>query len=375
MSNAFSKFVKDNKIFRDERYLYPEFVPETLPHRDSEIDEIAFALQPVLKGGKPQNIFVSGVSGTGKTVTVKSVLRQLEEFSDRAKSVYLNCFEFKTRYSILSKITNFLGHPVPRRGIAADEVFDQMLNALKKIDFTPVIVLDEFDQLIEKDEASKILYDLLRVSDYQKSRFGLIILSNDSELITKLDSRVKSSLNSQAIEFKPYTPQQLKDILKERCKYAFFDNVLGKDVINVAAAHAAKNNGDARIAIEALLKAGRLAVRENSPKVSVEQLKKAFNLTETRQLQKSFPSLDFNEKILLKILTEKDKINSGDLFEEYKKISKEPLTERSFRSKISRLEKLKLVKTMPVEKGIHGKTRKISLFIEKKELLQKLEQA
>ncbi len=358
--NVFSKFAKENLIFKDERFLYPEFVPEKLPHRDAEIDEIAFALQPVLNGGKPQNIFVLGASGTGKTVTVKKVLQQLEEFSDRAKSLYLNCFEYNTRYSILAKITNFLGYPVPRRGIATDEVYQQMLNSMKRIDFTPIIVLDEMDQLLKGEEAPKILYDLLRVSDYQKSRFGLVLISNEPGILLRLDSRVKSSLNEQRVEFNSYLPQQLKDILSERCKYAFFSGVLENEVVNVAAAFSAKNNGDARIAIESLLKAGRLAVKENSPKVLVKHLRQAFSSVESRTIQKAFPTLDKNEKIILGILCEKPMF-SGKLFEAYKKKAKKPLTERSFRSKLAYLESLSLIKSKPIEKGIHGKTRELSL--------------
>ncbi len=371
-SNVFSKFSKENPVFKDERYLYPEHIPERLPHRDSEVDEIAFALQPVLRGGKPQNIFVSGVSGTGKTVTVKKVLAQLEEFSDRAKMLYLNCFEFNTRYSILAKITNFLGNPVPRRGIAADEVFEQMLTSMKRIDFTPIIILDEFDQLLKGNEASRILYDLLRVSDYQKSRFGIVLISNDETLLIKLDSRVKSSLNEQKIVFNAYKPMQLKDILKERCRYAFFDNVLEDEVVNVASAFASKNNGDARIAIESLLKAGRLAVKENSSTVTVLHLKNAFESIESRVVQKSFPSLDEHEKILLKILSEKKSIKSGELLKEYLTKAKNPLTERSFRTKLANLENLNLIESKAIEKGIHGKTREIFLKVDKKDILFRL---
>jgi cell division control protein 6 len=139
---------EEGEIFRDEKFLYPEFVPERLPYRDAQIDEMVHAFQPVLKGGKPQNVFVFGASGTGKTVTVKYVLRELEAFSNRAKGLYLNCFEYNTRQAVLNQICVFLGVPVPRRGIATDEVYSELLLALKKADFVPLIVLDELDQLM-----------------------------------------------------------------------------------------------------------------------------------------------------------------------------------------------------------------------------------
>ena len=55
-TNVFDKGSKIHRIFKDERFLYPEFVPERLPHRDSEIDALVFALKPVSEGRKPQNV-------------------------------------------------------------------------------------------------------------------------------------------------------------------------------------------------------------------------------------------------------------------------------------------------------------------------------
>lgn len=372
--NIFSKQKKLQEIFKDERFLYPEFVPEKLPHRDSEIDSLVYSLKPVLSGKKPENVFVTGESGTGKTVTVKFVLNELHEYSDRAKSLYVNCFEFNTRHAVLSAVTNFLGNPVPRRGVATDEVYSRLLSSLKSIDFTPIIVLDEVDQLFADEEASKLFYDLLRVVEYGKHCFGLIFISNDSELTAKFDSRVKSSLASQTIVFQKYSPQQLKDILNERCQYAFHSSKLESEVINVAAGHAAKLNGDARVAIECLLKAGREAERENAGKVSLEHLKKAFLQLDSTALKKTVKFLKENQKIILKILIENDSMNSGELYERYSKQSKEPLTLRRFRDLVNELEKFDLIKMEDAVHEIKGRTRKISLKVPKNLLQNELSQ-
>lgn len=368
VSNNIFSSIGGNEIFRDEKFLYPEFVPERLPFRDAQIDEIAHALKPVLRGGRPQNLFVFGPSGTGKTVTVKYVLRELEKFSDRAKGLYLNCFEFNTRQAILSKACNFLGVPVPRRGIATDEVYSELLSALKRSDFTPIIVLDELDQLLQGGIASNILYDLLRVVEFQKSRLGIVIISNEGSLVSGLDSRVRSSLLHLPVEFVPYKPAQLKEILRERAKYAFHDSVLERDVINVAAAHAAKNNGDARLAIESLLRAGRIAVRTKSSKVKVLHLKNAFDSIHSRSLDKAKDFLDKNEKTILRMLCKKDNVFSGALFKEFSGKTGNALTQRSFRKKLNRLESLKLVSMELKEKGMRGRTRIIKLAQPRKEI-------
>ena len=363
--NIFSRTEKKEKrVFKDERFLYPEFVPERLPFRDSEIDSLVFALNPVTKGAKPQNIFVCGPTGVGKTVAVKFVLKQLEEFSDRAKASYFNCFEFNSRHSILSGIANLLGAAVPRRGIATDETYTKLIELLKKATFTPIAVLDEADQL-PREELSSLLYDLLRVTEQQKNHICVVLVSNDEGFTASLDARVKSSLSPQAISFSAYSPQQLKQILQERSEFAFQKNALPADVVSVAAAHAAKLGGDARIAIESLLRAGREAERENSATVELKHLRKAFESVDAASSLKSLKFLGDDEKLLLSIVSSKQSIASGEIYSLYKKKSKAPLSERRLRDLMNGLEQKRLVKSELLDLGNKGKTKQFSCSVEK----------
>jgi len=373
-SNIFESSSKEHGIFKDERFLYPEFVPERLPHRDAEIDALVFALKPVASGKKPQNSLVVGKSGTGKTAAVKYVLKELEEFSERARYLYVNCFEFNTRHGILTEISNFLGEPTPRRGIATDEAYTRLLIALKKATFTPIVVLDEVDQLLHEGEASKLFYDLLRVVEHGQKGFGIVLISNDFSFSTKLDSRVKSSLASQTVLFEPYSPQELKEILKARAEYAFLPTVVEAEAINIAAAHAAKLGGDARIAIECLLRAGRLAERENAAKLSPKHLKSVFAEVDASGLEKYFSALSEHEKQVLGLVPGNSEIASGELFRQYEKAVSNPLTERSFRAMLSRLESLNLVRTFYTGKGSRGRARIVSLLVPKQALLRLLKE-
>lgn len=366
--NVFSKKVKLHELLKDERFLYPEFVPERLPFRDAEVDSLVFALQPVLKGKKPQNAFVCGRSGSGKTATVKFVLNELQQYSDRAKGLYINCFQLNTRHSVLTQIANFLGEATPRRGIATDEAYSNVLDALKQSSFIPVVVLDEADQLLHDKEASKLFYDLLRVVEYGKGRFGLIFISNLSNFVAMLDDRVKSSLAEQTVAFEPYSPQQLKEILKQRAQYSFHSNALDKEAINVAAAHAAKLGGDARIAIESLLRAGRAAEKENAKFVSAEHLKQVFSEVDARALQKALEYLSGTEREILSLIPANGAIASGDLFELYSGSVESPLTQRRFRSLVSELERMALLRAEETVKKPRGRTRMISLAFPKNQL-------
>ena len=291
--------------------------------------------------------------------------------TDKVKTLYINCFEFSSRHSILTEIANFVEHPMPRRGIASDEAFTAILESIKKIHFSPLIILDEFDQLVRENQANALLYDLLRMNNYSKKAFTLIMISNNKESLTKLDDRVKSSLSQETIEFKSYTPQELKGILKERSKLAFLDDVLDEDVINVAAAHAAKNNGDARIAIEALWKAGKQAVKENAETVSVAHIRQGLKSIYSRILIKSKPSLSENEKLVLKLLCGQKEISSGELFEKFSKKNPD-LSDRSFRKIISRLDELSLINAVEHKHENKGMTRLISLNVEEEAVKNEL---
>ncbi|MEM4662714.1 MAG: AAA family ATPase [Candidatus Diapherotrites archaeon] len=360
-------------ILKDERFLYPDYIPERLPFRDFQINEIVDALKPVLRGAKPHNLFLFGPTGTGKTVTARFVLKELESYSSKAKGIYVNCFEFHTRNAVLNKLCISAGNPVPRRGLAADELYSEFIQTIKTKKIIPIVVFDEADRLIKEKTSSQLLYDLLRVDEqHGPLHIGIILISNFPDVLSLLDQRVYSSLSAKSVEFQRYTPEQLKQILEDRAKNAFFENALEKDVINLAAAYGAKCNGDARVAIEVLLFAARLAEKENAKQVTITHLKRAFENIKPRALQKAAPFLDEHEKKILKIVCEKGPIFSGELYKLYTLEVSDPQTERNFRDKVNRLAELKLLNVKEIKEGIRGKTRQISLAQPKEAVLKQL---
>jgi len=370
--NLFEKAFKENTIFLDERFLYPEFLPEKLIHREKEIESLVYCFEPILKARKPLNVFLAGPTGVGKTVSVKYVLSQLEESFDRAKSIYLNCFEFNSRSSVLSSIANFVGAGIPRRGLATDEIFSHMLEGMKKCGFTPIVILDEVDQLLISESNAKLLYDLLRVIEYEKQRIGIVMISNDAALVSKLDSRIRSSMAEQTILFEKYSPQELKSILSSRAELAFIKNAISPDVIGIAAAHAAKLGGDARVAIESLLKAGRIAERENAKEVSIDHLKKAFEFVDSASLLKGLPHLSEIEIDLLKIIAENQPIVSGKVYEIYSTLVEAPLKQRRLREILLDLAKKNFISIKSMMRGNKGNTKEFSLMLPEKMLLAEI---
>jgi archaeal cell division control protein 6 len=348
MANIFESS-KENSLLKDERYLYSDFVPEQLPFRDKEIGEMVFCLKPASQGKKPTNLFLHGVPGTGKTVSSKFVLNELTEYSDRVKALYINCFELKSKHSILAKVTNFLGYPIPARGLSSEEIFDRFIATIKNNNFIPVLVLDEAEQLLKQEDTKNMLYDFSRLGEQYKLFLGLVFLSNDKMFLSMLDDRTRSSLQVSTLSFEKYSSLQLKEILKERSKFAFFPNVLDEEVIPLCAAHASKK-GDARIAIEVLLKAARFAEKENAKQVRVKHVRQAFMQEKPIKFEIA-ENLSEQEKLVLDFIGNKE-FSAGEIYSKLKR----KFAERTLRSAISSLEGKKLIKTEKSQKG-KGTTR------------------
>ncbi|MFH7880610.1 MAG: AAA family ATPase, partial [Candidatus Aenigmatarchaeota archaeon] len=200
-------------VFKNEEALYPEYLPNSLPHRENQIKFLADCINILAKNQKPSNIFVYGPPGVGKTAVVKFVIREFENYSG-IKCIYINCWEFNTSFSIIFEILRQIGIFSPRRGIAKDEIFLKLVEYLEKSKNNLVVALDEIDILIKKDQ--EVIYDLLRIGNYTKQKILLIFISNNKYILKDLEERIKSSLDLEEIEFRPYTFLEMKEIVEER---------------------------------------------------------------------------------------------------------------------------------------------------------------
>ncbi|MEM5843689.1 MAG: AAA family ATPase [Candidatus Aenigmatarchaeota archaeon] len=349
--------IYESRIFKNEEVLSPDYLPEFLPHREDKIKQIARNLMPVARGSAGQNTFIFGPPGIGKTHVIKFVFREFEDFSENIKTIYINCWDYNTPLSILTKIANELGVFAPRRGISKDEVLEKMIEFLGKTKRGLVVCLDEVDQLIFK--SPEILYDLLRINQYLKNPVCLVFISNFKDVFVNLDPRIKSSLRVEEIEFKPYNVQEMKDIIEERIKNAFHS--VEEGVAILVANFAVQKGSDVRVGLECLLRAGRLAESENSDKLKVLHVKKVLPQIKPAKPKILEENISENEKIILEILKEKKSLTSGELYREYCKKTENPLSDRAFRDLINHLNQIGLIKIKEVKKGMKGKTRIISI--------------
>jgi cell division control protein 6 len=206
---------------------------------------------------------IYGPAGIGKSTCVKHVLEKLEN-QGRVKTVYINCWQYNTRSSLLTQLLIELGYPAPRKGKPVDELLSKIREWLDKRK-NVAVALDEFDQL---DERTEVVYDLQLLNREAENRVGIVMISNWDPSSLTLDPRSRSRLNYQTLQFKPYNVGQLREILENRASRAFRSGSVSDEVLNEIAERVAEQSGDCREALEMLLRAGRKADSESCSKIS-----------------------------------------------------------------------------------------------------------
>ncbi len=361
-SNIFHK-TKENRIIKDERFLREDYLPEKILYRDTEIDELVYYLKPITYGAKPTNVFITGGTGTGKTLCLKYVLNELSEYTDRVLPIYINCYYYSSPASILAYLCEQIGIALPRRGISLQEYFDRIFEYLKKNKQNLILAFDETDiLLLNKD--SRFIYDIAR-SPNKDIQMGVVMVSNNPGLVAQIDDKIRNSLSFSTILFEKYTPSQIKDILKDRISYALERNSLHPESLGIITGYAARNNGDVRLAINTLLLAAKEAEKSNSPLIQPEHVYKVIAYSASSKIVQALGSLKKEELDILSQIQETE-LPSSKIYENYKSSSTNPLKERRFRGIISLLISKKLVSSRFVSQGSKGTKRYLKLAFPRK---------
>jgi cell division control protein 6 len=327
-------------IIKNEDALTPDFFPPEFLHRESEKKEVAITLNSIIESKAPESAFIFGPTGTGKTSIAKNLLQQLKEYSSKTICVYANCWQSNTKQAILSKIAEEMKLVLPRRGISNDEFKESIIEAAQRDKKVIAIILDEIDVLFS-NKSEDVLYELSRNKEMHSVPTTIIGISNSKELFVKIDIRLKSSLQMKKIEFKQYSPAQLKDILIQRAKIALKDGTFDEEIISLCAVQGAKRGGDARVAISILSKSAKIAQKENSAKILPNHVKKVVEEEVKTQSKEKDENLSELEEKIIQLLKEDGKTAATAIYEKMQKQTE--YKERSIRTALSKLQERKKV--------------------------------
>ena len=385
INNFFEQYLKKESVFLDKAVLSSSYLPEDVLYREEQVEEVAQILAPALRSEKPSNLFIYGKTGTGKTLSIKFVLRSMMGIAQQnnlhLKFIYLNCKLKRvadTEYRLIAQLIKEYGKEVPVTGLPTDEIYNIFYTLLDQEKHTLLLVLDEVDQLTKKI-GDDILYNLTRINaELKNSQICLIGISNNLIFSENLDSRVKSSLSEEELVFPPYNALQIQNILRIRTLKAFRENAVLPGVIEKCAAYAAREHGDVRRAIDLLRVAGEIAERSGSLIIEISHLDDAQQkveadtiLTAAINQPKQFQAVLY---AILSIAPQKRNFFTGEIYELYQTICRQSklnvLTQRRISDILAELDMLGIITARIISKGRYGRTRDISLSLEENVILK-----
>lgn len=377
---TFDEILSKPTLFKNRNVLSPHFVPEVLPFREKEIRKIMVAVAPALAGERPRNMFIYGKTGTGKTCTARRVMQEFEQRKSGAKSIYVNCRMYNSRYRIIQKIAKEFIPELDKSGFGLAVFYEKLIEFVHSGQSTRlIIILDEVDMVKDLDE---LIYTLTRMNDELKNgSISIIGITNRLSFKEALDPRSKSSLCETEMVFTPYTPVQLRAILDQRAMEGFREGAVHESAVNLAAAISAQETGDARYALKLLLKAGEIADENGENIITDKDVEEARRNVDIDLAAETIATLPTHQQLVLLAVanlsikgnqyqrlpgadTDSEKtLMSGEVYEEYSKVcrqyKKPKRSARWYREYLNDLEMLGLITTVESGRGMRGHTRLI----------------
>jgi len=274
--------------------LSPHYVPPTLPHRELQIETLLgnFAAALAQPSKSPLRIVqIVGRVGTGKTSTaIRFGDRLAAEGRKRGVEVvpvYMNLklhggsrvilYRYLVQQSVPALYSTSLG---------ADELLLQLARYLKDQHKFLLITLDEIDYFLRHAREPRVVYDLTRFDELTRPGdpcgiLGILFIARTKEYYVLLDPPEVSTLGRVALEFTPYSSEQLVAILEQRATEALAPGAVAKDTLRLIsdATAAAAGGSDVRYALDLLLFASELAEREGASRVVPDHVRKIISET------------------------------------------------------------------------------------------------
>ena len=377
IDNIFTRAATGRSLVKFGQFLNIDYVPEKLPFRDEETRTLAQVLSPIFKNIRPSNLLLFGKPGTGKTAAARNVVERLlkktAELKMDVKVLFVNAKTAGSAYKVLFEIAEELGinkeqeKHVHFTGLSMGEATDRILQFMQKKKLSVVLVIDEIDSLVDKS-GDDILYNFTRANQKMKGGFiTLIGISNSLTFKDKLDPRVRSSLSEEELVFNPYSVDQLRQILHERATAAFSEGAISDATVNLCAAIAGREHGDARKAINLLRVSAELAEREGASRVDEKHVRAGEDRIERDAPFIALRNTTTHIKLVMLAIMKSKSATTGDVYDTYlalcKEVEQKPLTQRRMTQIISDLELQGLVSTDIVNQGRYGRSQKIKITV------------
>ena len=367
-------------VFKDESKLDINYIPPKLPHREREHRLLTEFFGFILRCPErmAQRVIITGDVGTGKTALAQhfgaTLTSEANKRGIKFHYLHVNCREYRgSLCSILYQAVAFFQPNYPARGFSAEEIQATFLKILDEEQVHLVLVLDEFDSVIEK-EGSDAVYKLTRLQEMRQGkpqRLSFIFIMRGLQALEQLDESAKSTLQRSIIRLERYGKQELVDILSDRVAMAFELGAVPEDVVLLIAELAFTETGNARFGIELLWRAGKYADAQDAAFVEPECVRMAVANIVPGLRRSELVSLGFHEKLFLLAVAryfkenEEAYVSFSEVERDYavvcEEFSETPNTHTQLWKYIQYLSSLGIVKTEVASGDTRGRSTRLFL--------------
>ncbi|XP_065154481.1 origin recognition complex subunit 1 isoform X2 [Paramisgurnus dabryanus] len=226
--------------------LHVSAVPESLPCREQEFQDIYNFVESKVIDGTGGCMYISGVPGTGKTATVHEVIRSLELSAEQDEIPQFRFIEIngmkmtdphQAYVQILQNLTDQKATPDH-----AAALLEKRFSAPAPKKETTVLLVDELDLLWTRKQ--NVMYNLFDWPTRRNARLVVLTIANTMDLPERIMiNRVASRLGLTRMSFQPYTFKQLQQIITSRLNRV---KAFEEDALQLVSRKVAALSGDAR---------------------------------------------------------------------------------------------------------------------------------
>lgn len=339
-------------LFQNPIGLDYDYQPKLVKYRESEMRQIAAAMRPLFQKRSGRNIFIFGPSGVGKTVAVRNILQELEQETDEIVPFYINCWKNDTTFKVLLEMCSAISYKFTQNK-RTEELFDIVKKDVNKK--AAVFVFDEVDKLEDVDFLYNIIEDVFNKS--------IILITNHKDWVADLDSRIKSRLTAEILEFRPYNLTETRGVLQQRMEFVFAPGAWETDAFE-AVVQKAFGMQDVRSGLYLMKEAANTAEERNSAKIAMVDVAAAMKKLEEFSIKKA-DELEDETRFVLNIVKKNTGGKIGEVFSAYQAAGGK-MAYKTFQRRIAKLEEDHFIATEKVVGGNEGRTTIVKFGQEKK---------
>ncbi len=339
-------------LIKNEIALDYNYIPKLIPYREHEQRFIASCIKPLFQRRNGKNLLIFGPPGIGKTVAIRHLFNEIEEETEDVFPVYINCWQKNTTYKVALEICNIIGYKFVQNK-KTEELFAVIESILNKK--SAVFAFDEIDKVEDFDFLYTLLENIFRRT--------ILLVTNYKTWQSEIDNRIKSRLLAEMLEFKPYTPEETKGILKHRLEYAFNPNVFADEAFNIIVKKTADLK-DIRSGLHLIRESALEAETASSRKITIEHTQKAIKKFDEFTIKNSTELTD-DEKFILGIIKSSSGLKIGELYKLYQEKGGETVY-KTFQRKIKRLYENNFINIEKKSGGNAGNTTLVNYGTMKK---------